>query len=314
LGKAKAGPPAGSSRREPWLVFHRCNKGVFAVLLTISLILALAFASPTNAAPAFSEGVFYIDGTPYFLWSADYPYYRDNRADWSGQLDRIKAMNVKIVTFYIPWRHHVVGDPVYGTGFYDFTGQTQDNRDVKYFIDLIRQKGLYAIVKPGPFVHAELDYGGLPQYVSDAIKSGKIEAEKDSSDLATTWLQPLGIKLPAALDPYYLTYVQDWLIHVNDFIVANNYQYPNGPIVAIQLLNEGIYSNARERITGFRSYDWSLSSRDEFRNFIQNRYGTLDNYNAFHGTSYTSWNQIEPVRTWANPTSKQQALAYLDWA
>ncbi|GFP24926.1 beta-galactosidase, partial [Candidatus Hakubella thermalkaliphila] len=285
LGKAKAGPPAGSSRREPWLVFHRCNKGVFAVLLTISLILALAFASPTNAAPAFSEGVFYIDGTPYFLWSADYPYYRDNRADWSGQLDRIKAMNVKIVTFYIPWRHHVVGDPVYGTGFYDFTGQTQDNRDVKYFIDLIRQKGLYAIVKPGPFVHAELDYGGLPQYVSDAIKSGKIEAEKDSSDLATTWLQPLGIKLPAALDPYYLTYVQDWLIHVNDFIVANNYQYPNGPIVAIQLLNEGIYSNARERITGFRSYDWSLSSRDEFRNFIQNRYGTLDNYNAFHGTS-----------------------------
>lgn len=270
------------------------------LLVTISILLVFVVSlsaielTPVSASPAiigsenlyFENGVFYMNGQPNFLWSADYPYYRDNRNNWSARLDKLKDMNVKIITFYIPWRHHAYTDPLYGDGIYDFTGQTLDSRDLKYFLDLIENKGLYAIVKPGPFIWAEVDYGGLPNYVIDAINTGKIEPDQDSSGLPNQYVQPLGHKVPAALDPYYLTYVKDWLKHVNDFIVAENYLYPNGPIIGMQLLNEGIYSNARERVTGFKSYDWSYSSRKEFRNFLEERYGNLDNYNADHGTSY----------------------------
>lgn len=278
------------------------------------IILSACWTTATMANVVFQDEILYIDGIPTFLLSADYPYYRDHRDDWSRQLDMIKSMGVKIITFYMPWRHHAPNDPLYGSGFYDFTGQSQPNRDVKYFLDLIQQKELMAIVKPGPFIHAEVDYGGIPDYISQAIESGLIEAEKDCSDLPTQWQQPLLIKLPAALDPYYLTYVQDWLNHVDNFLVANNYLYPAGPVIGVQLLNEGIYSNSRERITGFRSYDWSLSSRNNFRDFLKTRYNnSLANYNSFHGTSFSSWDEIEPPRHWNWPDSKQKALEYLDW-
>src|SRR5690554_3009271 len=174
-----------------------------AQMVLCIIILSSCWTTATMANVVFQDEILYIDDIPTFLLSADYPYYRDHRNDWSGQLDMIKSMGVKIITCYLPWRHHAPNDPLHGNGFYDFTGHSQSNRDVKYFLDLIRQKELMAIIKPGPFIHAEVDYGAIPDYISQAIESGLIEAEKDCSGLPTQWQQPLLIKFPAALDPYY---------------------------------------------------------------------------------------------------------------
>lgn len=261
--------------------------------------LAGAAASTSPRVAEIRDGVLYLDGKPYYFWSGDYPYYRDNRSEWSRVLDQLKAMNIKFITFYIPWRHHAPQDPVFGTGTYDFTGATQANRDVRYFIQLLKEKGLYGVVKPGPFICAEVDYGGLPDYVEWAVRLGKIEFERDSTNFPTVWPQPLLQSImPASLDSYYQTYVKAWLGQVDKFLAENHFLYPEGPIVGMQLLNEGIYSNARENLSGFRSYDFSPSGIRAFQRWLQQRYGTLAKYNQYHGTAYSSWNQIDAPRSW----------------
>lgn len=262
-------------------------------------IQAKAMSAAPSRKAEIRDGVFYLDGKPYYFWSGDYPYYRDNRSEWSRVLDQLKAMNIKFITFYIPWRHHAPYDPVFGTGFYDFTGATQANRDVRYFIQLLKEKGLYGAVKPGPFICAEVDYGGLPDYVEWAVRCGKIEFERDSTNFPTVWPQPLLQSImPASLDSYYQIYVKDWLGQVDKFLADNHFLYPEGPIVGMQLLNEGIYSNARENLSGFRSYDYSPSGIRAFQRYLKQRYETLAKYNQYHGTSYSSWEEIQPPRSW----------------
>lgn len=69
------------------------------------------------------DGVLYINGQPDFCFSADYPYYRDHRADWAVQLSGIKKMGINYVSFYIPWRHHLPEDPLKSKGRFDFSGE-----------------------------------------------------------------------------------------------------------------------------------------------------------------------------------------------
>lgn len=107
------------------------------------------------------KGVLHLNGKPRFVWSADYPYYRDQSADGPRQLDSLKAMNVEIITCYIPWRHHAPRDPRKG-GLYDFRGRLNGRTNVSRFLELIAERELLVIVKPGPYIHAETRYGGLP--------------------------------------------------------------------------------------------------------------------------------------------------------
>ena len=58
-------------------------------------------------ASGIKDGALYLNGRPDFCFSADYPYYRDQRADWAVQLSAIKKMGINYVSFYIPWRHHL---------------------------------------------------------------------------------------------------------------------------------------------------------------------------------------------------------------
>ncbi|HRZ67804.1 MAG TPA: beta-galactosidase, partial [Candidatus Omnitrophota bacterium] len=110
------------------------------------------------------EGVFYLGNEPLFLVTADYPYYRDDAANWDDRLKKIKGAGIDAVTFYTPWRHHMRRD---GEKFSaDFDGTTQPNRNVKLFLELCRKNGLWAVVKPGPFIHAELTFGGLPDWAA----------------------------------------------------------------------------------------------------------------------------------------------------
>ncbi len=161
-----------------------------------------------NPQVTIKQGVLHIDGQPTFVWSADYPYYRDQRADWSRQLDNLKKMNVEIVTFYVSWRHHAPVDPLHGGGKYDFRGELNDRTDVLEFIRLIREKGMYCVVKPGPYIHAETRFGSLPDYVLPD-NNQKIPVRTDMHGHATPACWGFA-RPPAPMDPEYLPYVKDW--------------------------------------------------------------------------------------------------------
>src|SRR5687767_11109734 len=159
------------------------------------------------------NGVVHIHGEPCVLVSADYPYYRDKPEHWADRLTKLKNCNINVISFYIPWRHHQLT----ADSEFDFKGRKQGNRDVMGFIRLCGELGFWAIAKSGPFIHAETNYGGLPDWVSP-INNPAIEPMMNALNFPATWpgseFDAAGAlqdwPLPAPFDPTFLALTQRW--------------------------------------------------------------------------------------------------------
>lgn len=267
-----------------------------------------------------------LDGRRYFLSSADYPYFRDDPANWLDRLEKLKALGCQVVTFYIPWRHHDL--LINGKRQLDLTGRTKPNRNVTGFINLMHSVGMKAIVKPGPFVHSELNYGGLPDFVCPLINSS-IEPMLGGDGKPFVWggnevieggligdkpvRSGLGLKpwpLPAPLDPTFQREMRGWFDALREHVFRFQ-TYPDGPIIMAQLGNEGIYSNHQRAPW---AYDYSRSGLAFYQIFLKERYGDLETYNRRHDTDWTDWLQIKPPRERELPSSLPDSLRYADWS
>jgi len=261
-------------------------------------------------------GIPYLDDQSYFLNSTDYPYFRDDPENWANRLEKLKFLGHAVVACYIPWRHHEI--EINGIHKFDFNGETLGNRDVITFIKLCQEKGLKVIAKPGPFIHAEVNYGGLPNWVCPSFNAA-IEPMLDERGKPVFWggiqrkADGLGLKelpLPAPFDPTFLSEAEHWLSGVTEAVIAP-LAYPNGPIVMIQVANEGIYSNYQRAPW---AYDYSRSSLRLYAQFLRQVYGNLDLYNQRHGTGWKVWNEIEPPGTWKCPEDLPGFFFYSDWS
>lgn len=227
------------------------------------------------------NGTVYLEGKPSYFSSAEYPYFRDRVENWDNRLEKLRNCGVKVIACYFPWRHHEL--LINGERHFDFTGCTRDNRNVVRFLQLCQEKGLLVVAKPGPFIHAETNYGGLPDFVCP-LNSHEIEAMLDHRGRPVTWpgsdpsddgksAKPW--PLPAPLDPVFLKNVQHWFKRVQEEIMSG-FTYPEGPIFLVQLANEGIYSNAQRPPW---EYDYSNSSLEYFRQCLREDYGSLSKHN-----------------------------------
>jgi beta-galactosidase len=66
----------------------------------------------------------------------------------------IKAMGFNALSVYVMWNYHEAGD-----GNFDFK---TDERDLAHFLTLANDHGMKVLLRPGPYVCAEWDFGGLP--------------------------------------------------------------------------------------------------------------------------------------------------------
>jgi beta-galactosidase len=212
------------------------------------------------------KGIFYLEGKPLFLLSADYPYYRDHASYWEDRLKKLKEANINIITAYIPWRHHT-HKGIKGKVIYDFEGKTQDNRNLYKFIEISQKFGHYLILKPGPFIHAEVNFGGLPDWVSPE-EDESIHPMLDFQERPLMWS---GKVLPSPLDEKFLKLACEWLSKV-DKEIFSQILYPKGNLIGIQIANEGIYSNAAFNISAF---DYSLPALKLYKKFLRQKYPYL---------------------------------------
>ena len=131
-------------------------------------------------------GHFVLDGKPFHVISGEMHYPRIPQAYWRARLRMAKAMGLNTITTYVFWNEH---EPK--PGVYDFSG----NNDVAEFVREAQQEGLYVILRPGPYVCAEWEWGGYPSWL---LKDHSIVVR--SSDpkfigLATQWITRLGQEL-----------------------------------------------------------------------------------------------------------------------
>lgn len=169
---------------------------------------------------------------------AEYPYYRADPAAWADNLRALKALGATVITAYVPWRWHELDPEVDGEDGYDFSGATHPQRDVLGFCRQVAEAGLVAILKPGPFIHAEVRLGGLPDRVTAMTprRSARGAAITDE-----------GSPTPSAHGGQFGAATADWLNAVRKEVVAT-VAYPQGPVIALQLGNEGVFSDLHKPI------------------------------------------------------------------
>ncbi|MFT4089943.1 MAG: beta-galactosidase [Asticcacaulis sp.] len=144
-----------------------------------------------------------LDGKPWFPVMGEFHYSRFPRAYWEEQLLKMKAGGVTVVSTYVIWRHH---QPE--AGAIDFTG---DN-DLRHFVELAHKHGLYVFLRPGPWVHAEVRFGGLPDWVVDSSYT-------------------------RSNDPAYIAHVDGFFSALSEQTKGLMWK-DGGPVIGIQIENE----------------------------------------------------------------------------
>ncbi|NXI30834.1 BGAL galactosidase, partial [Sterrhoptilus dennistouni] len=154
----------------------------------------------------YEHNCFCKDGAPFRYISGSIHYARVPRPAWRDRLLKMYMSGLNTVQVYVPWNYHETLP-----GVYDFTG----NRDVEAFLDLTAELGLLVILRPGPYICAEWEMGGLPAWL--------------------LWKQP-DINLRTS-NPAYLAAVDSWLHILLPKIKPRLYQQ-GGNIISVQVENE----------------------------------------------------------------------------
>lgn len=99
---------------------------------------------------------FILDGQPLSIYSGAIHYFRTVPEYWEDRLTKLKLAGFNTVETYVCWNLH---EPQ--PGEFDFSGML----DIERFLKTAQDLGLYAIVRPGPYICSEWDFGGLPAWL-----------------------------------------------------------------------------------------------------------------------------------------------------
>lgn len=99
---------------------------------------------------------FYLDGKPFVVLSGTMHYFRIPRAYWHDRLLKLRECGFNTVETYTCWNLHEPRE-----GEFDFSG----NLDIAAYIEEAAKVGLHVILRPGPYICAEWDLGGLPSWL-----------------------------------------------------------------------------------------------------------------------------------------------------
>ncbi|WP_329115831.1 glycoside hydrolase family 35 protein [Streptomyces sp. NBC_01465] len=149
------------------------------------------------------EQDFQLDGRPVRLLSGAMHYFRVHEEQWGHRLAMLRAMGLNCVETYVPWNLH---EPQ--------QGRFHDVQALGRFLDAAQEAGLWALVRPGPYICAEWENGGLPHWLTG----------------------PLGRRVRTR-DPEFLGHVDRWFHHLLHEIVPRQIDR-GGPVIMVQVENE----------------------------------------------------------------------------
>lgn len=162
------------------------------------------------------DGNFVYDGEPIQIYSGEMHYPRIPNEYWRHRMQMLKAMGLNAVTTYVFWNHHEVAP-----GVWDFEG----DKNLAEYIKIAGEEGLMVILRPGPYVCAEWEFGGYPWWIQNVEG---MEIRRDN--------------------PQFLEHTEKYLNKL--FEVVGDLQITKGgPIVMVQAENEfGSYVSQRKDI------------------------------------------------------------------
>ncbi|CAN5804237.1 beta-galactosidase [soil metagenome] len=210
---------------------HKNDSKTYSVInhlmrnLLFIVLVFLFFAQPASAQTKHSfklgKTAFLLDGKPYQIISGELHPARIPKEYWRHRIQMVKAMGCNTIAAYVFWNYHEQKE-----GVFDFT---TGNRNIAEFIRICKEEGMWVLVRPGPYVCAEWDFGGLPPYL----------------------LRIPDIKI-RCMDPRYMSAVERYVARLSQEI--KSLQVTNGgPIIMVQVENEyGSYANDKNYLEALR--------------------------------------------------------------
>lgn len=131
-------------------------KKLLSFLAIISFAISINAKQPTIHTFTQGDGTFLLDGKPFIVKAAELHYARIPREYWDHRIKMCKALGMNTICAYVFWNYH---EPQ--PGVWDFSG----NHDIAAFMELCKKNGMWVIVRPGPYVCAEWEMGGLPWWL-----------------------------------------------------------------------------------------------------------------------------------------------------
>ncbi len=108
---------------------------------------------------SYKDDTFFINNQEQFIFGGELHYFRVPKEQWKDRINKIKEAGFNLVSTYIPWIYHETIE-----GEIDLTGKTSKEKDLKTFIEYVEEAGMYLLVRPGPYVMAEIENAGLPNW------------------------------------------------------------------------------------------------------------------------------------------------------
>lgn len=174
---------------------------------------AMLLAAPSATAQSrtrhtitYDERSLMIDGARVFIWSGEFhPFRLPSPSLWRDVLQKMKASGYNTVGYYINWGYHSPAP-----GVYDFSGI----RDMDLALRMAEEEGLYVILRPGPYVNAELTRGGFPGWLVNQRARARIDS------------------------PEYLAAADEWFAQINAIVRRHQLTDGGGTVILYQIENE----------------------------------------------------------------------------
>ena len=193
---------------------------IATVALLVTAMLPPVSAARKGGTFTVDDKTFLLNGKPFVVKAAELHYPRIPRPYWEHRIKMCKALGMNTVCLYVFWNIHEQQE-----GRFDFTG----NNDVAEFCRLAQRNGLYVIVRPGPYVCAEWEMGGLPWWL---LKKKDIRLREP--------------------DPYFMERVKLFERKVGEQLASLTIQN-GGPIIMVQVENEyGSYGENKAYVSAIR--------------------------------------------------------------
>jgi len=225
-------------------------------------------------------------------------YWRLEPEAWRTALEGIRGLGLTLVDTYVPWSVHERG-----TGDFDF-GQNDPKLDVARFIRLAGELGLYAIVRPGPHINAELTCFGIPERV---IWTKECQAVSAGGKPVALPVPPLAFPVPSYASEAFHAEARVWFDAVG--VELAPLIWPNGPIVLLQVDNEG----AMYFRDGVYDQDYHADAIALYRAFLKDKYDKVETLRDVLNDPGATFFNVEPPRRFQAEAPRDLAR-HLDWA
>lgn len=233
-----------------------------------------------------------LGGDLHPLWSGEVHYWRLDPSSWPRVLDTVADLGFTTVSSYLPWSRHERE-----SGVFDFeTG----SRAVSCFLDLVAERGLKFIARPGPNAGAELEDSGWPRRVLDDVRC---QARRPDG---RGYLLPTSVHhafMPSYASTQTLGEIARWYDAVIPLLAAR--QWPAGPVVASHVDNElGFHFQGHAF-----AMDYHPDALAQWVGFLAERYRSINALNHAYGSRYPAFESVPAPRD----GREEPELRRLDW-